>query len=340
MGMEVPTGGEARDDVSLLIVLLEANPFFWAAQGSGGATAAAPSLGLPQLLTQFSFFVNSFLALHDQNQLAVIATGASSCQYLYLTPAHEKASTQSWQGGSSRPSTAPSTSAAARGQTAGIDLSRRSASPIGEITQALQAFSDGEADELRGDEAGPGNGGDEVSRVSLLSGSLSLALSCISKSRKGPPPHPHPRILCLHGSPDAPQQYIAVMNVIFSAQRSGVPIDTCMLGAVDSPFLQQAAYLTGGVYLKPRRPEGLLQYMMMVAATDLHSRRFLELPRPTGVDFRASCFCHKKTIDSGWVCSVCLSIYCKQTRACATCGATFGKTQPSAGVSATIPQKV
>ncbi|CAI0557726.1 unnamed protein product, partial [Linum tenue] len=50
-----------------------------------------------------------------------------------------------------------------------------------------------------------------------------------------------------------------------------VPIDCCYVGSHNSAFLQQ-----------------------IVFAVDLHSRSFLQLPRPAGVDFRASCFCHKK----------------------------------------------
>lgn len=30
-------------------------------------------------------------------------------------------------------------------------------------------------------------------------------------------------------------------------------------------------------------------------------------PGKTGVDFRAACFCHRKVVDLGFVCSVCLS---------------------------------
>lgn len=32
------------------------------------------------------------------------------------------------------------------------------------------------------------------------------------------------------------------------------------------------------------------------------------------------CFCHKKTIDMGYICSVCLSIFCKHHKKCSTCG--------------------
>jgi len=133
------------------------------------------------------------------------------------------------------------------------------------------------------------------------------------------------QILCLQVSPDAPYQYISVMNSIFSAQRNGVPIDACVIGSQNSAFLQQASHITGGIYMKPPQPDGLFEYLMMIFATDLFSRRFLQLPRPAGVDFRASCFCHKKTIDMGFVCSVCLSIFCKHHQTCSTCGATFSK---------------
>nr|GME13271.1 RNA polymerase II transcription factor B subunit 4 [Ipomoea batatas] len=160
---------------------------------------------------------------------------------------------------------------------------------------------------------------------SLLSGSLSMALCYIQRVFRSGPLHPQPRILCIHGSPDGPGQYVAIMNSIFSAQRSMVPIDSCAIGAQHSAFLQQASYITNGVYLKPQILDGLFQYLSTVFATDLHSRAFLHLPRPVGVDFRASCFCHKNTIDMGYICSVCLSIFCKHQAQCSTCGSVFGK---------------
>jgi transcription initiation factor TFIIH subunit 3 len=36
-----------------------------------------------------------------------------------------------------------------------------------------------------------------------------------------------------------------------------------------------------------------------VFAVDAGTRRLLRLPEPAGVDFRASCFCHKRQIDLG-----------------------------------------
>jgi transcription initiation factor TFIIH subunit 3 len=52
------------------------------------------------------------------------------------------------------------------------------------------------------------------------------------------------------------------------------------------------------------------------------------------VDYRASCFCHKAIIDTGYICSVCLSIFCKanmKAPQCLTCGAPFKSKGGAAG---------
>jgi len=116
----------------------------------------------------------------------------------------------------------------------------------------------------------------------------------------------------------------------------------------DSSFLQQAAHLTGGLYL--RAPIGAqaggvgsaalvqqqqqqqqqhsntgaaLQYLLTCLSADTVTRSMLRVHQPMGVDFRASCFCHKRPLSIGYVCSVCLSIFCKQLPQCAICGTTF-----------------
>lgn len=37
------------------------------------------------------------------------------------------------------------------------------------------------------------------------------------------------------------------------------------------------------------------------------AHRHLNQPRQEQVDLRAACFCHRKIVDIGYVCSVCLS---------------------------------
>jgi len=186
-----------------------------------------------------------------------------------------------------------------------------------------------------------------------------------------------PRVLVLAGSDDVPVQYIPTMNAIFSAQHAGVAIDALVVGGEDSAFLQQGAHITGGLYLRPSKPEGLLQYLLTVFAAgegasfcggigggeeeetsdlaaryksalhflphtpelppkpylkpqpqDTTTRAYLNLYQPTGVDYRASCFCHKRVIDTGFICSVCLSIFCKDNMRlpqCPTCKSVFAR---------------
>ncbi|PRQ26530.1 putative TFIIH subunit Tfb4/p34 protein [Rosa chinensis] len=270
------------DDVSLLMVLLDTNPFFW----------SSSSLPFSKFLSHVLTFLNSILLLNQLNQVVVIATGYSSCSYIY-----------------------DSTSAPSHGSDQG-----RMPALCSNLLQKLEEFVTEDEQLLKEASA-------EGTPSSLLSGSLSMALCYIQKVFRSGPMHPQPRILCLQGSSDGPDQYVAIMNAIFSAQRSMVPIDSCYMGSHNSAFLQQASYITGGVYLKPQQPDGLLQYLTTVFATDLHSRAFLQLPKSAGVDFRASCFCHKKTIDTGYICSVCLSIFCKHHKKCSTCGSVFGQAQ-------------
>lgn len=286
-----------QDDVSLVVVLLDTNPFFWASAASSGQPS---SLTFPQFLEHVLAFFNSILLLHQMNQLVVIGTGTNSCEFIYDS----------------------STMNSEYKKSKDIKGAEEFLTPSTIIVQQLEDF-------IKRDQALNTNNNTAKNIHSLLSGSLSMALCYIQKIIRGGPSHPQPRILCLQGSPDGPQQYVAVMNAIFSAQRSMVPVDSCIVGSQHSAFLQQASHITGGIYLKPQQPEGLFQFLAMVFATDLHSRRFLQLPRPTGVDFRASCFCHKKTIDMGYVCSVCLSIFCEHSKKCSTCESTFNHRPPS-----------
>ncbi|KAK8552275.1 hypothetical protein V6N12_040880 [Hibiscus sabdariffa] len=273
------------DDVSLVVVLLDTNPFFW----------SSSSLSFSQFLSHVLAFFNAILTLNQLNQVVVIATGYNSCDYIFDSASDLN---RSFENG-------------------------RMPVMSSSLLQKLEEFLI--KDEQLSKEEPEGR-----IKSSLFLGSLSMALCYIQRVFRSGALHPHPRILCLQGSPDGPEQYVAIMNAIFSAQRSEVPIDSCYIGAQNSAFLQQASYITGGVHHKPQNLDGLFQYLMTIFATDLHSRSFIHLPKPVGVDFRASCFCHKNTIDMGYVCSVCLSIFCKHHKKCSTCGSVFGQAQSEA----------
>jgi Transcription factor Tfb4 len=97
------------------------------------------------------------------------------------------------------------------------------------------------------------------------------------------------------------------MNCIFSAQKQSVALDACVLRPMDSLFLQQASHLTGGVYRRPSTSSTLLQILLTDFLPDSVSRKHLVLPQQESVDYRATCFCHKRIVQQGVVCPVCLS---------------------------------
>ncbi|KAG9451081.1 hypothetical protein H6P81_011046 [Aristolochia fimbriata] len=283
------------DDVSLVVVLIDTNPFFWTTSEKNSS-----SLSFADFISHVLPFLNAIMLLNQLNQVVLIATGVNSCEYIYDSSLPHQQS--------------------ADGKMPAF---------YSEILTKLEQFVSKDQRLAKNDSS--------LTMSSLLSGSLSLALCYIQKIFRAGPLHPQPRILCLQGSPDGPEQYVGIMNAIFSAQRSMIPIDSCVLGTQNSAFLQQASHITGGIYQKPAYPDGLFQYLSAVFATDLQSRSFLRLPKPPGVDFRASCFCHKKTIDMGYICSVCLSIFCKHHKKCSTCGSNFNQSQQDA--SSTLDHK-
>lgn len=53
------------------------------------------------------------------------------------------------------------------------------------------------------------------------------------------------------------------MNAVFAAERLGVVLDAVMVGPHDSPLLQQGAFLTKGLYVRPESPAALLQHLLV-----------------------------------------------------------------------------
>lgn len=154
----------------------------------------------------------------------------------------------------------------------------------------------------------------------------------------------HARILVISVSDSSPAQYIPTMNAVFAAAHAGVAIDVLALRGA-ATFLQQAAYITRGTFLAPPAPDdatdghnphtqGLLAYLMLgfSAASARDVANALVPPSADAVDFRAACFCHRRVVDTGFVCSICLSIFCEvpeappgeaggpPTSECLTCG--------------------
>ncbi|XP_058387246.1 general transcription factor IIH subunit 3 isoform X2 [Diceros bicornis minor] len=135
----------------------------------------------------------------------------------------------------------------------------------------------------------------------LLAGSLAKALCYIHRMNKEVKDNQEmkSRILVIKAAEDSALQYMNFMNVIFAAQKQNILIDACVLDS-DSGLLQQWVFLP-----------------------DQDQRSQLILPPPIHVDYRAACFCHRNLIEIGYVCSVCLSIFCNFSPICTTCETAF-----------------
>lgn len=159
---------------------------------------------------------------------------------------------------------------------------------------------------------------------SLLSGALIKALCYCNMEQKNLSigTELQSRILVIKGSPDCQKQYMPIMNAIFAAQKNKVAIDACVLGE-DSPFLQQACEISGGSYMQVEDHAKLTQVLLSVFLMGVEFRKSFNIPPAAKVDFRAACQCHNKMTDIGYVCSVCMSVYCTFRPMCMTCNAHF-----------------
>ncbi|KAL9253030.1 General transcription and DNA repair factor IIH subunit TFB4-like protein [Drosera capensis] len=236
------------DDVSLIVLLLDTNPYFWTA-----ASNPSSPLSFSTFLSHVLSFLNSILLLNQLNQVVVIATGYNSCGYVY---------------DSSLSSLSKMTQSSGNGVLPGF---------CEELLENLEGFLEKD-EKLSSEEFVDGV------PASLLSGSLSMALCCILSGSVDDLATMLDEVICRCDGKLSRRSFVVLQD----QNDAMVPIDACVIGSQHSAFLQQASYITGGVYLKPPLLEGLFQYLSTVFVTDLHSRNFLQLPKPVGVDFRAS----------------------------------------------------
>ncbi|KAF2637970.1 transcription factor Tfb4, partial [Massarina eburnea CBS 473.64] len=338
-GTDRHTKTDERPPPSLLTIVLDTNPHAWA--------HLSDTLPLSQALANILVFINAHLASGNANCIAVIASHSHKACFLYPTPTPASPHTNGdvEMNGSSD-------EASAR-----VPDNANKYRPFSTVETAIvhnfrKLMESTTKEHLA------------ATPTTLIGGALSLALSFISKttllhspvtsraddmmaladSETSPKTQRIPltsRVLIVSVSGDLANQYIPVMNNIFAAQRKRIPIDIVKL-AGDTVLLQQASDATGGVYMKPERPEGLLQYLMMGFLPDATARKWMVGMGEGGVDFRAACFCHRKVVDIGFVCSVCLSIFCSSSlpdNLCLTCGSYLSLRSAQANTPALIPRK-
>ncbi|WPH04451.1 transcription factor Tfb4 [Acrodontium crateriforme] len=316
---------------SLLTIILDTNPHAW--------SLLADSLPLSQAIANLLVFINAHLAINHANKVAVVASHSERAEWLYPTPTQPGQEAADLNG-TFEPE-GNGTSGGVNGNLGGpvkpLDDANKYR-PFAQLEHALLSNLRKLMDTTTVD---------AISSVpsTMMAGALTRALAYISKqtaAHPGATANSHfnysdpssiaggndlsanngsgsatlgltTRILIVSVSGDLADKYIEIMNSIFACQRLGISIDVLKL-AGDTVFLQQAADTTGGIYmsLDANSRAGFLQYLMFAYLPDQTARNHLIVPgEQEGVDFRAACFCHKRVIDIGYVCSICLSIFCE-----------------------------
>uniref|UniRef100_A0A8B9UA97 General transcription factor IIH subunit 3 n=1 Tax=Anas zonorhyncha TaxID=75864 RepID=A0A8B9UA97_9AVES len=274
------------EELSLLVIVIDTNPIWWGKRAQGEA-----EFTLSKCIDAVMVLGNSHLFMNRTNKLAVIASHTQESRFLY--PGKRWAVADLLGDGSNSVE------------------SNCSGSKDGKY-ELLTAINDAIAEEIKDLMTKTDMRGQQTE--TLLAGSLAKALCYINKMSK--------EVKVIKAAEDSALQYMNFMNVIFAAQKQSILIDACVLDS-DSGLLQQACDITGGIYLKVPHMPSLLQYLLWVFLPDQEQRAQLVLPPPIHVDYRAACFCHRNLIEIGYVCSVCLSIFCNFSPICSTCETAF-----------------
>ncbi|KAJ1951304.1 RNA polymerase II transcription factor B subunit 4, partial [Dispira parvispora] len=213
-------------------------------------------------LKQTLIFLNAYLALKHDNQLVVLATTSNGCYFLY-PPVTDKTDQAAAVTTGDGPDQIP---LAAMSIAQDGNLYQRFKLVDEEILTRVRAILHQEKEAIQG----------PLTNSVKMTGALSRALCYINRYSRGDTlSQTQPRILALSVSADSSSQYIQIMNCIFACQKQGIPFDVCKILGADSTFLQQAANITGGVYIKLNHPSGLLEYLMMTFLQDAYTRKFL-----------------------------------------------------------------
>ncbi|RAL00941.1 TFIIH/NER complex subunit TFB4 [Aspergillus ibericus CBS 121593] len=321
---------------SLLTIIVDTNPHAWALLN--------PTLPLSTAIANILVFLNAHLACNYANEVAVVASHTHKATWLYpVEPTSTNNNNSKDTDGditmhSQAPSPHPPSSTSINkyrpfriveeqvSSTLHTLMSSTTPDSLAATTSTMMAgaltlaLSHINRRTIAWNEA---HGGDVANPNEPHNPTSSSTSSSATNARGTPESTLQSRILILSvsSSTGSAHQYIPIMNAIFACQRLHIPIDVCKLSG-DAVFLQQASDATRGVYMALEEPRGLLQYLMMGFLPDQRSRRHLVLPTRVDVDFRAACFCHRRVVDVGFVCSICLSIFCEPLGdgVCLTCG--------------------
>ncbi|RNA32317.1 general transcription factor IIH subunit 3 [Brachionus plicatilis] len=293
-----------NNEKNLLIVILDTNPIWWGLQNSGSIqqedqVPIHDNITFSDCLSGVMGFINAYKTMNQNNSVCLIAAHNTRAEYLY-----------------------PAKSKLADNNQTPWERYEQISDIYESVKEGLKNLSQQHLENLS--DAKEVKNKDNLSNDSMISSAMGLGLCFINRIQRKYifAESVKYRFVVIKASDDSSNQYMSFMNMIFSAEKSNIIIDSCAL-LHDSSLLQQASNLTNGVYFRVPQLNGLLSYLLWLYLPDEQTRNMLVYPPKTDVDYRAACFCHHKLIDVGYVCSVCLSVFCTFTPICTTCNCNF-----------------
>lgn len=154
---------------------------------------------------------------------------------------------------------------------------------------------------------------------------LTIALSVINRDKKERSSSTtDTRIILITATKISSYDFVTCMNCAFAAQKLGIVIDVVDYSQSTTPELLQLVHHTDGWYLALSPKEGeqgvLAHAMLSNFVAGVSARKFMTPPSCPATDMRTICFCHQNNLISiGYVCSVCLHVFCEKKNICRAC---------------------
>lgn len=340
---DIGTSDAPSDDPSLLTIVLDVTPQSW--------YKIRNQISIQEVAKSLLVFLNAHLSLNNSNQVAFIASTPQGSKFLFPNPDknYDEVSKMNRENGDNGSSMTDATNLVGVGMyrqfrivdeavleklneiftdiSNNIDKSRSNSTLSGALSLALTYTNrmlnlDLSISTTTASAINTTTNVTSTNSISSGSGSNSMSTGGTSTTSLT---SMRSRILIVSSNDDDDIKYIPIMNTTFAAQKMKVPIDVAKLGAKDSSYLQQASDATNGVYLHIENPEGLIQTLSTAFFIEPSIRSLIILPTNSNVNYRASCFITGKSVNLGFVCSVCLCIMSiiPEEGICPTCSSKF-----------------
>ena len=167
-----------------------------------------------------------------------------------------------------------------------------------------------------------------LSGESKIGMGLSMAVCFISKQGKMRESSERGRVAVFETSTrsfDFSKQSVEISNCGWAALVGNTAIDVVSLGGHEAAtVLQQVSLKTGGTqipYGLANSPGRLLQSLFFTVACPAEGLMKVKQTKLDTLHMGAVCVCHVAPLERGYVCSVCLAVYCSEdASACTVCG--------------------